>query len=202
METNKNNSAKITSVERMYDAQKYAEETYELQWMDEVSANPKGSDYQRSYSVLTGFDSFEQAQDVARKFRLDIRLLSRRDGQHTWTDKREAWEALKPMEIYGDDYLFERFRKGTDTVADIVKELHGAIEGMDDDETVDFVKRYNEIIENFVTLKDGEWIAVNESENIMTFEDEAMECNDGDTTRYIIGVTDYGIERPEPEDEE
>lgn len=185
METNKSNNAR-----------QYAQETYGLS-LHEVSANPKGSDYNRSYSVLTGFDTFEQAQDVAGKFGLDIRELKRRDGQHTWTDKHEASEALHPMEIYGDDYLFERFKKGSDTVVDIVKELHGAIEGMDDEEAVGFVKRYNDIIDDFVDLEDGTWVAVNENGVIMTFEDEAMECADGDVIRYIIGVTDYGKEDEE-----
>lgn len=201
METNKRNNARMTSAERMYNAQQYAMETYELS-LDEVSANLTGSDYHRSYSVLTGFDTFEQAQDVAGKFGLEIRLLSRRDGQHTWADKYEASEALHPMEIYGDDYLFERFKKGADSVADIVKELHGAIEGMDDDEAVEFVKKYNDIIENFADLEDGAWVAVNESGVVMTFDGEAMECSDGNVTRYVIGVTDGGREIPETEDEE
>ena len=185
METNKSNNAR-----------QYAQETYGLS-LNDVSANSKGSDYHRSYSVLIGFETFEQAQDVAREFGLDIRLLSRRDGQHTWTDRREALEALHPMEIYGDDYLFERFKKGSDSVADIIKELYGAIEGMDDEEAVGFVKRYDEIVENFVDLEDGVWVAVNENGVIMTFEDKAMECSDGDVTRYIIGVTDYSKEDEE-----
>ena len=196
METNKSNNARITSAERMYNAQQYAKETYSLT-LGEVSANLTGSDYHRSYSVLTGFETFEQAQDVAGKFGLAIRELRRRDGQHTWTDKHEASEALHPMEIYGDDYLFERFKKGSDTVVDIVKELHGAIEGMDDEEAVGFVKRYNDIIDDFVDLEDSTWVAVNENGVIMTFEDEAMECTDGDVIRYIIGVTDYGKEDEE-----
>lgn len=196
METNKSNNARITSAERMYNATEYANKTYGLS-LDEVSANTKGSDYHRSYSVLTGFETFKQAQDVANKFGLAIIELRRRDGQHTWTDKHEASEALHPMEIYGDDCLFERFKKGSDTVADIIKELHGAIEGMDDDEAVEFIKKYNGIIDDFVGLEDGAWVAVNENGVIMTFEDETMECSDGDVTRYIIGVTDYGNEDEE-----
>ena len=196
MGTNKNVNARITSAERMYNAQKYAQETYELS-LNEASANPKGSDYNRSYSVLTGFDTFEQAQDVASKFGLAIRELCRRDGQHTWTDRYETSEALHPMEICGDDCLFERFKKGADTVAGIVKELYGAIEGMDDEEAVEFVKKYNDIIDDFVDLDDGAWVAVNENGVVMTFDGEAMECSDGDVTRYIIGVTDYGKEDEE-----
>lgn len=196
METNKSNNARITSAERMYNAQQYAEETYGLS-LDEVSANLTGSDYHRSYSVLTGFETFEQAQDVANKFGLAIRELRRRDGRHTWTDKNEASEALHPMEIYGDDFLFERYRKGYDAVADIVNELHGAIDGMDDEEAVEFVKKYNEIIDDFVGLEDGAWVAVNENGVILTFEDEAMECSDGNIARYVIGVTDYGKEDEE-----
>lgn len=201
METNKSNNVKITSAERMYNAQQYTNETYGLS-LDEVSANLKGSDYHRSYSVLTGFDTFEQAQDVARKFGLEIRLLSRRDGQRTWKDMYIVSEALHPMEMYGDDYIFERFKKGADSVADIVKELHGAIDSMDDDEALDFVKRYNEIIEEFANLEDGAWVAVNETGVVMTFDDEAMECSDGDVTRYIIGVTDPSTSFPATEDEE
>ena len=185
METNKSNNAR-----------QYVQETYGLS-LHEVSANLTGSDYHRSYSVLTGFETFEQAQDVANKFGLAIRELRRRDGRHTWTDKNEASEALHPMEICGDDCLFERYKKGSDTVADIIKELHGAIEGMDDEEAVEFVKKYNDIIEDFADLEDGAWVAVNENGVIMTFEDETMECSDGDVTRYIIGVTDYGKEDKE-----
>lgn len=191
----------MTSAERMYNAQQYAEETYDLS-LDEVSANWEGSDYHRFYSVLTGFETFEQAQDVARKFGLEIRELRRRDGQHTWKDLGIAAEALSPMEIYGDDYIFERYQRGSATVADIVKELSGLIEGMDDDEAIVFVKKYNEIIENFVDLEDDNWVAGLENGSIMTFKNEAMECSDGNVTRYIIGVTDGGVEIPEMEDEE
>ena len=201
METNKSNNVRMTSAERMYNAQQYACETYDLS-LDEVSANRDGCDYHRSYSVLTDFDTFEQAYDVANKFGLEIRLLSRRDGQHTWKDMGLASEALRPIEMYGDDYLFERFKKGADSVADIVKELHGAIDGMDDEEAVEFVKRYNDIIEEFVDLEDGAWVAVNENGRVMTFDDEAMECSDGNVTRYIIGVTDRSAGFPTTEDEE
>lgn len=101
-----------------------------------------------------------------------------------------------------DEDLVGRYQKGADSVADIVKVLYDTIEGMDDEDAVGFVKHYNDIIEEFVDLEDGAWVAVDGlTGSIETFDDKAMECSDGNVTRYIIGVTDGGREIPETEDE-
>lgn len=109
-------------------------------------------------TAITGFDSFEQAQAIAKKFDLDLIWITRREGQQLWSRMGTAYQ---PMEIssgdFGDDYEFwndadstkeyyyeilgDMVRDGKSFEAireymDKIEEVFDAIEDLDNDEMV------------------------------------------------------------------
>lgn len=113
---------------------------------------------QRLQSAIIGFDTFEEAEEMANEFGLSIEIFTKRDGWQLWY--RTGNHALAPFERsaeeYGDEYrqyskedlegFYEREVQPSvnafDDFAslrcflDIMEEIHDKIEDADDDEII------------------------------------------------------------------
>lgn len=172
------------------DSAEYVMNKYNISLMFMKPANPDGDDVHKYYSVLTGFDNFAQAEDVAKKYHLDIVRLSVRNGGHTWKDQGMVSRPLIPTELYSGD-VYSEYVKGRHTVEALVEDMHDAIRGMEDEEAAAMVAHYAEGIAEFVQLEDGQILAEVSDGGWMAFDAESMRCSDEDVTQYVIGVTDY-----------
>lgn len=112
--------------------------------LDIVSVTSASNGYPQNVQLaLIGFDTFEQAEDVANANDLTIVSLYKRDGWNLWADQGAACGPIELCaEDYGDDYI--SFNSSW-SVEDLADDLRGAIDGieeLDDIFTiVDFYKK-------------------------------------------------------------
>ena len=174
------------------DAAQFVYDKFKVDYMHFLGASLDGRPF-GMFAVLTGFGNFEQAAVTAMKFGLNIVRLEKRAGAQCWKAIGKTCESLNDMEEYRGE-IIESWQKDDDTMADVVQGIEETLSDYDEtqcDEALDWITYYAELAKTFATLDDGQWLAKLESGDIETFTGECMDCNNGDGTSYIIGITDY-----------
>lgn len=100
--------------------------------------------------ALIGFNTFEQAEEVANANNLTLVILYKRDGQNLWKNINIARGPINlRAECYGDDYIsFDLSSKESD----IIDNIRGAIDGIKElnevFEIIDFFKKIKEELDD------------------------------------------------------
>ncbi len=107
--------------------------------------------------AIIGMENFEQAEEVAAKYNLDIEVIEKRNGWQLWY-RTSNW-ATEPLNIteedFGDDYCFLRDEEGF--FENEVKPFLDDFESIDD--LMEFLKQKKEIEEALSTAGD-EYVVV------------------------------------------
>ncbi len=148
--------------------------------LDIVSVTESSNGYPQNVQLaLIGFDTFEQAEDVANANGLTIVSLYRRDGWNLWAEQGAAWGPIKlGAEDYGCDYMSFDSSWDEDDLAD---DLHRAIDGIEDLDgifaVVDFYKKLKEELDD--VSEDEQVIArMYDADTIKVIKKEVMSWHD------------------------
>lgn len=137
--------------------------------------------------AIVGFESFEDASDLADKYGLNVESFRSKDGWSLWN--RDNATMFKPYQNlaseFGDNY--EEFPKmDEDEFFEI--EIKPSIDNFEDFESLEtFLKDKKEIWEEIENMEDDEVVITCYGEYYETIKKESMEFSH-DTRRYIIGV--------------
>lgn len=133
-------------------------EIAELENLEVIESTIEANGYPRNLKkALIGFESFEQAEQLAEKYNMSIEAFKKRDGWQLWHREGRAWGPIEPSEKdYGDDYMtftsedyedfydnevnpfiseFDNFEAVQDFL-DKKRKIHEAIEDLNDNEMV------------------------------------------------------------------
>lgn len=137
--------------------------------------------------AVIGFDSFEQAGELAEKNNLSVEIFTKRNGNDFWfRTGNKAYEAFERESAdYGEDCT-------TYTKEDVEKYYTNEIEGMlsdfeDLDELSAFVDSHKAIYAALKNLKDGELLIVCNGEVCDTVQQTTMSY-ENDSRMYAIGL--------------
>ena len=137
--------------------------------------------------AVIGFDSFEQAEELAEKNNLSVEIFTKRNGNDFWfRTGNKAYEAFERESAdYGEDCT-------TYTKEDVEKYYTNEIEGMlsdfeDLDELSAFVDSHKAIYAAIKNLKDGELLVVCDGEICDTVQQTTMSYSN-DSHMYAIGL--------------
>ena len=137
--------------------------------------------------AVIGFDSFEQAEELAEKNNLSVEIFTKRNGNDFWfRTGNKAYEAFERESAdYGEDCT-------TYTKEDVEKYYANEIEGMlsdfeDLDELSAFVDSHKAIYAALKNLKDGELLVVCNGEVCDTVQQTTMSYSN-DSRMYAIGL--------------
>lgn len=141
--------------------------------------------------ALIGFQSFNQAKELAEKYGLNIEEFRRKDGWDLWhRTGNTMWDAFNiSEEIFGDNYFI--FEKGQQKnlfqewvyprMADIT----------DMDEAEELISQFRELYNELDMLEDGDAVLVENTPNGIEIKENItlrpMEYYN-DTRSYAIGV--------------
>ena len=138
-------------------------------------------------NALVGFDTFEEAQDVAEEYGLRITTFVRKDGhEFYYRNNNTTYEPLHiRAEDYGDDYkVFGINHRKNYYKNEVRPHLHD----FDDiDDLMDFVEAQSDIIAELESLGDDELVIVRDGEYYETIERNIMRWYH-DNELVIIGV--------------
>ena len=136
--------------------------------------------------ALTDFDTFEQAENLAKKYGLSVESFTSRDGWGVWY--RAGGKMYKPFEldVYGDfgDNYSEESEKG---VCENLSERF-----RDDDfeniyHKISFINIQVDILEEIARASDDEVVVSHEGEYWDTFPRKSIRFSH-DTRHYTIGL--------------
>ena len=137
--------------------------------------------------AVIGFDSFEQAEELAEKNNLSVEIFTKRNGNDFWF--RTGYKAYEAFERESADY-----GAGCDTYTkeDAEKYYANEIEGMlsefeDLDELSAFVDSHKAIYTAIKNLKDNELLVVCDGEVCDTVQQTTMSYSN-DSRMYAIGL--------------
>lgn len=162
----------------------------EKEGLDYIETTTESNGYPANLKpALIGFETFEQAQEIAEKYGLNIESFERRDGWHLWS--RDNRTAYKPYTIscedYGDNYgEFEKM----DEEDFMEREIDEALRYIKFDTLNDlerFVEEKREIWDEIEAMEDDEIVITSYGTYLETVKKHSMSWSH-DTKHYIIGV--------------
>jgi len=112
--------------------------------------------------VITGFDTFEQAEMLAEKYDLDIIEITKRNGNQLWARNGKQYEPFKlRADMFGDDYRFIHYRQYDSEAEFIHEEVDLAyFDSVLFDEIEDYVFCRKQIWENIEDLEENEAVVL------------------------------------------
>lgn len=156
--------------------------------LDVIETTPNGNGYPENiHKALVGFDSFEDAQDVANKYGLRITTFTKRQGNRLWT--RNENTTYHPLRITADDYGSDFKAYGTYNARyyfdDEVKPCLNDFDSIDELES--FIQEQREIIDALDNIDDEQLIIIHDHKLYDRIDTNMMEWSH-DGKNYIIGV--------------
>lgn len=139
--------------------------------------------------AIIGFDSFEQAQDLANKYGLSIESFEKRDGWNLWyrTGSTMSEEYKNSSEDYGDNFIEYLSMEKEEFYEQEVREMLSDFDSWED--LNDFLSRMEEIWEEIEKLEDNEVVIAHEGRYYETVSTKSMSFYH-DTKHYAIGLID------------
>ena len=138
-------------------------------------------------NALVGFDTFEDAQDVAEEYGLRITTFVRKDGhEFYYRNNNTTYEPLHiRAEDYGDDYKVFDKNHHKNYYKNEVRPYLSDFDNIDD--LFDFVNEQMNIITELENIGNDELVIVRDGEYYETIERNTM-CWEHDDEIVIIGV--------------
>ncbi len=155
----------------------------------ETTSEPNG--YPRNLrKAIIGFESFEQAEELAEKHGLSIEMFERRDGQDLWTRRDTIHKPFDMASIYteeGYDFYktisFEEFCESED--------VFGTLKECEDFyEMSAWIEDCKDLFEEIETLEEGEILLKDIDSNTFVSKEYTMAYS-YDSHQYAIGLIDY-----------
>ena len=137
--------------------------------------------------AIIGFETFEEAEKLAKEHGLVIRTFFKRDGWQLY--ERNCSTTYEPLHItaldYGDDYSQLETSDRRDFFENEVKPFLEDMESFDDLKT--FISRKEELFEKLEDIDDGQIVITYCGDYYETIDKNLMQwSNDGKT--WVIGV--------------
>lgn len=128
-------------------------ELVQVETTSEMSGYPRGLG-----RAVVGFDTFEEAQEVADKYGLTVVKLHKRDGWQLWyNDGQKMYDGDRPT-LEPEDMGYRTMYQSDDSER-VVEDLKAAIAELDDIDCIfNLAQSHKEIIEELDTLGDDEAI--------------------------------------------
>lgn len=139
--------------------------------------------------AIIGFDSFEQADELAKKNGLSIEIFTKRDGWNLWYRTGDkAWEPFeRSAEEYGDDY---REFSEEDLEGFYENEVQPFVSDFADFASLrSFLDNKEKIYDKIEEADDDELVITSEGNYYDTIKKITMEY-EYDTHHYAIGLID------------
>ena len=155
----------------------------------ETTSERNGYPSHLEYAII-GFDSFEQAEKIAKDNGLAIQIFEKRDGwQLYYRTGNSAHEPFKNgADDYGDNYS-EFCSADADTFYE--KEVKPFLDNFDDfDSLSDFLKKKKEILEELELVDEDEKIITSDGCYYETIKKTSMSFY-FDTKTSVIGLIEY-----------
>lgn len=137
--------------------------------------------------ALVGFETFEQAQEIADTYNLSIESFESKDGWRLWTrNNRTMYEPYNnSAEDYGDNYN-DLWKMDEEEFYEA--EVEPILENFDNlTDLKNFIKEKEEIFEEMEKMSDEEIIITHEGRYYETIKKQSMSWSH-DTRHYIIGL--------------
>lgn len=152
-----------------------------------VETTSESNGYPRNLKdALIGFDTFDEAEALAKEHGLDIMLLHKRDGWQLWHRKGNAYE---PMTItsadYGDDYSDLEYMGEEDFYDEEVAPMLDAFSTLA--ELKAFIEDQEEIWEEMSVMDRDELMILHDGKFYEMIEKNPMSWS-FDTHNYEIGL--------------
>ena len=141
-------------------------------------------------NALIGFDSFEEAEKIAKDNNLSIEIFTKKDGwQLYYRTGNSAYEPFKNgADNYGDIYS-ELSSEDVDTFYE--EEVKPSVDNFNDlDSLSNFIKNQKEILEKLELIGDDEKIITCDSRYYETIKKTSMSFY-FDTKTSVIGLIEY-----------
>lgn len=141
----------------------------------------------RLKKAVIGFESFEQAQEFADEYNLNLEVFKKRDGWAFWYRTRnKAFEPfVRTCEDYGDDYRFfessDQFEFFENEVRDIL------VNCTDFEEAKQVIENAEKVYDEICNLSDDEFVVTRCGSYYDTIKKKTMQY-EYDTHHYAIGV--------------
>lgn len=141
------------------------------------------------YKGLAGFNTFEEAQDFAKKYGLEVVSAHQRDGWQLWYS--DGWQT-KPLDI--EDYFqpadhdVSWYGNTEDDRKRLFEDLKGTIEGLSSIEEIKAIADLAfEVQDKLDEIDDDETIMVDNGEYTV-YKQHPTRIHDDDVMTYIIAV--------------
>jgi hypothetical protein len=155
--------------------------------LDVIETTSNGNGYPENLQkALVGFETFEEAQNVAEQYGMMITTFTKKDGQQLYfRNGNQTYEPLRiTAEDYGDDYKAYSSKEAKSYFEEVKLRLC-EFENISD--LKDFIDEQYPIIEELEYIDDDELVIVHNNEYYDTINREMMDwCHD--TKQIIIGV--------------
>ena len=139
--------------------------------------------------AIIGFESIEDARELASKHNLDIILLHKRDGWNMYERMDYATEPIKPKaDWYGDDFNFYTSDDAEDFFENEVAPFLGEFDNFES--LQDFVDMMKEVSEELDAIDDTQIVVTLQGRYHETIDKECMKWS-YDTHTYVIGLDRY-----------
>lgn len=159
--------------------------------LEYVTTCAKGNNgYPKSLmGAIIGFESFEQVQEIAREYNLDIISLHKRDGWNMYERMDYALEPLKPTEDwYGDGFNLFTSDDRDEFFENEVQPFAGDFDNFDSLES--FIEDRKQVFEELQTIDDTQIVVTCNGRYYDTINKECMIWS-YDTHTYAIGLDRY-----------
>ena len=166
---------------------KTLQEIAEKHDLEIIETTSERNGYPRDLKLaITGFDTFEDAENLAKKYGLNIESFTSRDGWGVWY--RTGGKMYKPFELdvygdFGDNYSEESEKDVCENLSERLEE--DIFENID--EKIEFIKEQLELLEEISRASDDGVVVSHYGEYWDTFPRESMRFSH-DTRQYIIGL--------------
>ncbi len=146
--------------------------------------------------AVIGFESYNEAQDYAEAFGMEVHIFSRRDGQQGWTDKGLTFEDLDLTQWdWGCDSFFPYY-SGKQYIDNTPLPHEG--DDLDDDEIEEnnaFAEERQDIADEIDKyIHKGEFAVVC-CGNVDIYPEHSMHHHDDDVHDYVIGCIGNTFDR-------
>jgi len=138
--------------------------------------------------AIIGFDSFKQAEEVAKQYGLKIISLEKLDGWALWHRKGEIFDALqRSSDDYGSDYNQFCHQDTKFFYENEIKHCLGDFDNLDD--LCTFIEKRKMVFEELEKIEENELVITYCGNYYDTIKKETMAYS-FDTHNYAIGVVE------------
>lgn len=155
-----------------------------------IETTSSGTGYPQALcSAIIGFDTFEEAEELAKEHNLDIEIFTKRDGWNLWyRTGTTAYNSLeRSAEDYGDDYHQYTKADLADFYQNEVQPFIGEFNDFEDLRS--FLDKTEKIKDEIEDAEEDEIVITYCGEYYETIKKETM-AYEYDTHHYAIGLID------------